>query len=589
MGQGRSPARSRSLSCARSARGSLLGTVAWLGLGATGSGGLAVAGPVQFIDVTEAAGLAFVHENAATPEKYLIETMGGGAAWLDFDGDGFLDFYLVNSAATQAFDPDEKLGSVLYRNRGDGSFEDVTSEAGVGAAGLFGMGVAVGDYDNDGDPDLAVTGYGRSILYRNEADGRFRDVTALAGTDNLGRWGSSAAWFDYDNDGLLDLAIVNYLDWSPETNTYCGERRPGYRSYCHPNKYKGQTPTLYRNLGDGAFEDTTEISGLGSQSGNGLGIVCFDYDRDGWMDIFIANDSMRNFLYRNLGDGTFEDTAFLAGVALGENGEAEAGMGTDAADYDGDSWPDLYMTHLDFEFDRLYRNRGDGTFADATFEDGIGYTTFKLSGFGTRFVDADNDGWRDLFVANGHVLDNIELYHAGTRYAERKLLFQNVNGKFQESGEHFGAALSVPQVSRAAAFGDYDNDGDIDALVANNGQAPQLLRNEGGNLKNWLDVRLVGVESNRDGVGAAVTIKTGTFIARAERTGGGSYQSAHDPRLHFGLGDRDRIDCVKVEWPRGLTDEISGVGANQLLTVREGDGAVQQPSTAGADGACEAF
>lgn len=525
---------------------------------------------VRFVDVAAESGLDFVHTNAATDAKYLIETMGGGAAWLDFDGDRLLDIYLLNSAATAEFDPGRPLSSVLYRNRGDGTFEDATAMSGVAGTGLFGMGVATGDFDNDGDPDMAVTGFGRSVLYRNEGDGTFQDVTATAGTANSGMWGSSAAWFDFDNDGWLDLAIVNYLDWTPETNAYCGERRPGYRSYCHPNKYRGQIPTLYRNLGNGTFQDVTETAGMGGRAGNSLGIVCFDYDRDGWMDVFIANDSMRNFLYRNLGNGTFENTAFLAGVALGENGEAEAGMGTDAADYDGDGWPDLYMTHLDFEFDRLYRNRGDGTFADATFEDGIGYATFKLSGFGTRFVDVDNDGWRDLFVANGHVLDNIDLYHEGTRYAEPKLLFRNVGGKFREESARSGDALAVPRVSRAAAFGDYDNDGDVDVLVGNNGQAPQLLRNEGGNRKNWLQVRLIGAESNRDGVGASVTVRAGNAALHAQRTGGGSYQAAHDPRLHFGLGEAERVDRVEVAWPSGRTTEVEAVDPNQTLVVREG-------------------
>ena len=531
---------------------------------------------VGFVDVTRESGIAFTHENAATPEKYLIETMGGGAAWLDYDGDGLLDLYLTNSTATDAFVPVSPLSSVLYRNAGDEGFVDITTEAGVGAEGLFAMGVAVGDYDNDGDPDLAVTGYGRSTLFRNDGNGTFQDVTDAAGTANPGMWGTSSAWFDYDNDGLLDLVIVNYLDWSPERNAHCGERRPGYRSYCHPNRYRGQKPTLYRNLGNGAFEDATESSGIGSYAGNGLGVVCFDFDRDGWMDIFVANDSMPNFLFRNNRDGTFEELAFVAGVALGENGEAEAGMGVDAADYDGDGWPDLYMTHLDFEFDRLYRNLGDGSFRDATFQDGVGYKTFDLSGFGTRFVDYDNDGWRDLFVANGHVLDNIHLFHEGTRYEERKLVFRNVGGKFEETGEQLGPAMSLPRVSRAAAFADYDNDGDTDLVVANNGQGAQLLRNDGGNRKNWLQVLLVGVQSNRDGVGARVTVSSDGFVQVAERTGGGSYQSAHDPRLHFGLGHGLEVVSVEVSWPSGVVDTLDGLGPNRSLVIREGDGLVGQ-------------
>ena len=536
---------------------------------------------VKFVDVTSESGISFVHENAATAEKYLIETMGGAAAWLDYDGDGFLDLYLANSAGTEAFTPEAPLRGAFYRNAGNGTFSDATGETGVGAEGLFAMGVAVGDYDNDGDPDLAVTGYGRSALYRNDGEGAFRDVTQAAGLANPGKWGSSAAWFDYNNDGLLDLVVVNYVDWSPERNLHCGEMRPGYRSYCHPNKYNGQTPTLFRNRGDGGFDDVTDSAGLGYQAGNGLGVVCFDFDRDGRMDIFVANDSMPNFLFRNIEGRTFEEVAFVAGVALGENGEAEAGMGVDAADYDGDGWPDLYMTHLDFEFDRLYRNAGDGTFLDATFEDGIGYKTFDISGFGTRFVDYDNDGWRDLFVANGHVLDNIELFHEGTRYQERKLVFRNIDGEFEEVGAQLGPAIARPRVSRAAAFADYDNDGDTDVLVANNGQAPQLLRNDGGNRNNWLQVRLIGAQSNRDGIGARVTVLTGGFAQVAERTGGGSYQSAHDPRLHLGLGDTSRVDSVEIAWPSGQVDRFDGIAANRVLVVREGASPIgsSQPGT----------
>ena len=538
------------------------------------AGGEGASETVEFVDVTRESGIAFVHENAASTEKYLIETMGGAAAWLDYDSDGLLDLYLANSSATDAFAPDSPLSGALYRNRGDGSFEDVTAEAGVGAEGLFGMGVAVGDYDNDGNPDMAVTGHGRAMLFRNTGEGAFRDITRAAGILTPGKWGTSAAWFDYDNDGWLDLVIANYLDWSADRNLHCGERRPGYRSYCHPNKYRGQTPTLFRNLGDGSFADVTREAGLGAAAGNGLGVVCFDFDRDGWMDVFIANDSMPNFLYRNVGGRSFEEVAFVAGVALGENGEAEAGMGVDAADYDGDGWPDLYVTHLDFEFDRLYRNLRDGSFLDATFEGGIGYSTFDVSGFGAKFVDYDNDGWRDLFVANGHVLDNIELFHEGTTYQERKLVFRNAGGRFAEVGGRLGEAVARPRVSRAAAFGDYDNDGDTDVLVANNGQEPQLLRNDGGNRGNWLQVRLAGTRSNRDGVGARVTLTSGGFVQVAERVGGGSYQSAHDPRLHFGLGDRQQVDSVEIQWPSGLSDRLEGLEANRAVLVREGETAV---------------
>src|SRR5580700_8202324 len=437
------------------------------------------ASPVTFTDVARSAGLSFTHDNAASSEKYLIETMGSGCGWIDYDQNGLPDIYLANGAATRLHRPKGSLRSALYRNNGDGSFTDVTERAGVGAEGLFGMGVAVGDYDNDGFPDLFVLGYGRCILYHNNGDGTFSDVTSKAGVGNVGKWGSSAAWFDYDNDGKLDLVIANYVDWSPENNFYCGSRGPGLRSYCHPDVYHGQPPTLYHNNGDGTFTDASDSSGLGQKPGNGLGVVTFDYDDDGWQDIFIANDSMPNFLFRNNRDGTFREVAYSAGVAVGIDGQFEAGMGTDAADTTGSGRLDLVVTHLDQQLARLYRNLGDGLFEDDTYRSKISYQTFHMSGFGARFMDYDNDGRRDLFMANGHVLDNIQLYHAETRYAEPKLMFRNAGaGVFEDLSGQLGPDLLLPRVSRGAAIGDFDNDGDLDILVSNNGQPPQLLRND---------------------------------------------------------------------------------------------------------------
>jgi tetratricopeptide (TPR) repeat protein len=547
--------------------------IAWLSAG----GALLLASPngVTFEDVAASSGVVFRHDNAASSEKYLIETMGAGAAWIDYDNDGFLDIYLVNSAPTKLYQPEHSLRSALYRNKGDGTFTDVTQQSGVGAAGLFGMGVATGDWDNDGDTDLFVTGYDRSILYRNEGDGRFIDVTGQAGVANLRKWGSSAAWFDYDRDGWLDLVIANYVDWSPENNLHCGEPRPGYRSYCHPNKYKGQLPTLYHNKRNGTFQDVSMQSGLAAKAGNGLGVVCYDYNGDGWQDIFIANDSMANALYINKRDGTFDEVAVSAGAAYGENGEAEAGMGVDAGDYDGDGRPDLFITHLDFEFGRLYKHNGN-VYEDHTFRAGIGYNTFQFSGFGVRFIDYDNDGWRDIFIANGHILDNIHLFHPKTTYAEPKLVFWNLGGKFVNVTAQLGAGLAKPRVSRAAAFGDYDNDGDIDVLVNNNGEQAELLRNEGGNRNQWIEIKLVGTRSNRDGVGAQVTIVAGSLKLRGERVGGASYQSAHDPRLHFGLGARDRFDQIEVRWPSGTVDKVPGGPAGRVITVKEGGGGTEE-------------
>src|SRR5215475_9729809 len=512
---------------------------------------------VNFVDVARASGINFRHDNAASPEKYLIETMGSGCGWIDYDQNGLLDLYLVNSAATRLYTPKQPLRSALYRNNGDGTFTDVTAKAGVAAEGLFGMGVAVGDYDNDGYPDLLVLGYGKSILYRNNGDGTFSDVTARAGVANAGRWASSAAWFDYDNDGRLDLVVANYVDWSPQRNFYCGDRGPGMRSYCHPDDFNPEPPTLFHNNGDGTFTDVSKASGLAAKPGNGLGVVTFDYDHDGWQDIFNANDHMPNSLFHNNRDRTFTEVGYLAGVAVSGDGEFEAGMGTDAADITGSGRMDLVVTHLDMQLARIYQNLGDGTFEDATFRSKLGYATFHMSTFGARFMDYDNDGWRDLFLANGHVLDNVERYHADVKYAEPKLMFRN-NGRgvFENISNKLGADFQLPRVSRGAAVGDFDNDGDLDILVNNCGQAPQLLRNDGGNKNHWLEILLIGTKSNRDGVGARVKVVAGDLVLYDQRKGGMSYQSAQDPRLHFGLGQHSSIDLLEIIWPSGANTKL---------------------------------
>jgi enediyne biosynthesis protein E4 len=525
---------------------------------------------IIFRDIAKSAGIRFIHDNAATAEKYLIETMGAGCGWIDYDADGLLDLYLVNSAATKLYKPKARLRGALYRNNGDGTFTEVTEKAGVGAEGLFGMGVAVGDYDNDGFPDLMALGYDRSILYHNNGNGTFSDVTARAGVSNKGKWASSAAWFDYDRDGRLDLAITNYVVWTPENNIWCGEQKPGYRGYCHPNKFRGQKPTLYRNNGDGSFTDVTETSKIGLHASSGLGVVTFDYDDDGWQDIFMANDANPNFLFRNNGDGTFSEVALQAGVAVSEDGKAEAGMGTDAADIDGDGRLDVFVTHLDLEHARLYRNLGGGLFEDATFAAKLGYATFRHSGFGALFIDYDNDGARDIFMANGHIMDNIELYHAETRYAEPKLLYRNNGrGAFENVSDKLGPDLQLPRVSRGAAVADFDNDGDIDVLISNNGQEPQLLLNDSGAKNHWLELALIGTRSNRDGVGARVKVVAGDLVLNDQRKGGRSYQSAHDTRLHFGLGARSKVDLIEIRWPSGSVDTLKDIEANRIITVKE--------------------
>jgi hypothetical protein len=542
----------------------------WLGFNAPSA--------VTFVDVAHSAGIAFRHDNAASPQKYLIETMGSGCGWIDYDQNGLLDLYLVNGAATAVYAPQQRLCSSLYRNNGDGTFTDVTAKAGVGAEGLFGMGVAVGDYDNDGFPDLFVLGYGRCILYHNNGDGTFTDVTAGAGVQNSGLWASSAAWFDYDNDGRLDLVIANYVDWSPEHNFYCGDRGPGMRSYCHPDDYHGQPPTLFHNNGDGTFTDVSKSSGLGLKGGNGLGVVTFDYDNDGWQDIFIANDHMPNFLFHNNRDGTFREVGYVAGVAVSADGQFEAGMGTDAADTTGSGRLDLIVAHLDMQLARIYQNMGDQTFEDATLRSKLSYSTYHISTFGARFMDYDNDGWRDLFLANGHVLDNIERYHADTKYAEPKMLFRNIgHGIFENVSDRLGPDFQLPRVSRGAAIADFDNDGDLDILVNNCGQQPQLLRNDGGNANHWVEIFLIGTKSNRDGVGARLKVVAGDLVLFDQRKGGMSYQSAQDPRLHFGLGAHSSVDSLEILWPSGRATNLTKVKADQIIAVKENVGIVEHP------------
>jgi hypothetical protein len=534
--------------------------------------------PVTYVDVAAAAGIAFQHDNAASAEKYLIETMGSGCGWIDYDQNGLMDLYLVNGAATRLYTPKHRLQSALYRNNGDGTFSDVTAKAGVAAEGLFGMGVAVGDYDNDGFPDLFVLGYGRCILFHNNGDGTFTDVTAKAGVENSARWGSSAAWFDYDNDGRLDLVIANYVDWAPDNNFWCGDHGPGLRSYCHPDNYHGQAPTLYHNNGDGTFTDVSVRSGVGAKPGNGLGVVTFDYDDDGWQDIFIANDSMPNFLFHNNHDGTFREVGYIAGVAVSMDGTSEAGMGVDAADASGNGRMDLIVTHLDSQLARFYQNMGGQVFDDATLRSKISYATFHMSGFGTRFMDYDNDGWRDVFMADGHILDNIERYRGEVRYAEPKLMFRNTGrGIFENVSERLGADFVRPRVSRGAAIGDFDNDGDLDVLVNNNGEPAQLLRNDGGNANHWLEIFLIGTKSNRDGVGARVKLTAGDLTLYDQRKGGMSYQSAQDPRLHFGLGALGIVDALEIVWPSGVVTKLAGIRSDQIIAVKEGEGLVERP------------
>jgi hypothetical protein len=531
--------------------------------------------PVHYTDVRESAKITFQQDSTQTEEKYYLETMGTGVAWIDYDQDGLMDLYFVQSAATDLYKPPHPIRSALYHNNGDGTFTDVTEKAGVGGEGHYGQGVAVGDYDNDGYPDLYVTGYGRAILYHNNGNGTFTDVTARAQLADEGGWSTSAAWFDYDKDGWLDLVVTNYIEWSPKNNLWCGERRPGYRSYCHPGNYKGQRIKLYHNNHDGTFTDVSDASGVGKPEAKGMGVVLADFNNDGWTDIAIANDSWPNFLFINKHNGTFEDVSLVSGLAASEDGRYEAGMGIDAADVDGDGWMDVYITHLDFELNRLYRNSQDGTFTDETYRSRIGNKAVLLSGVAAKFLDYDNDGWNDILQLNGAMLDNVSLYHGEVSYKEPLLMYRNLGkGEFDKISDSLGPDFMRPIVGRGLATADYDNDGDIDIVTNNRGDFPSLLRNDGANANNWLTVQLVGTKSNRDGIGASLKLTSEGFVQVEQAKGGMSYMSASDSRIHFGLGKRATIASLEITWPSGQIDRLTNVPINQIITAKEGAGLI---------------
>jgi enediyne biosynthesis protein E4 len=531
--------------------------------------------PVHFTDVTDAAGITFRHDATMSPEKEYIETMGNGLGWIDYDQDGLMDLYLVQTAAAEWYKPPAPLRSALYHNNGDGTFTDVTAKAGVGGEGHYGQGVAVGDFDNDGFPDMLVTGYGRAILYHNNGDGTFTDVTAKAGVADEGNWSTSAGWFDYDKDGYLDLLICNYIQWTPQNNLYCGEHKPGYRAYCHPDNYRGERLKLYHNNRDGTFTDVSDASGISKPEAKGMGVVLADFNNDGWPDIMVANDTWPNFLFLNNHDGTFRDVSFTSGVAASDDGKYEAGMGIDAADVDGDGWLDIYVTHLDFELNRLYHNNHDESFDDATFSSGLGNKATLLSGVSGKLLDYDNDGWMDIFQANGSMLDNVALYHTEVTWKEPKLMFRNQGGgKFEKVSEQLGRDFMKPIVGRGSAVADFDNDGDLDIAISNSNDLPQLLRNDGGNANHWLEVMLVGVKSNRDGRGAELKLSTEGFVEYRQAQGGMSYMSAQDPRIHFGLGQRKTVESLEITWPSGVVDKLANVPIDQIITVKEGAGII---------------
>jgi len=532
---------------------------------------------VQFVDVTAAAGIHFKHERAASSEKLYPETMGAGVGWLDYNQDGFMDAFFVNSGFTPAFHPATPPQPALYRNNGDGTFTDVTAQAGIHTDGTFFFGIAVGDFDNDGYPDIYLTGYRHSVLYHNNGNGTFTDVTAKAGVGDDGAWGTAAGWFDYDHDGKLDLLVTNDVQFDVDHNVVCGDRRPGFQAYCHPDNFHGTSMRLYHNNGDGTFTDVTQRAGLVNPDGKSLGVVLADLNDDGWTDIFIANDTERNFLYLNNGNGTFTDVTYPSGAGYSEDGKAEAGMSADAADITGDGRMDLYVSHLDFELNRLYHNNGDKTFTDATFTSGLGQTNTLHSSFGARFFDIDNDGWRDLLVTNGHILDNIPKYHPEVTYAEPRTLYRNLGeGKFVDITATQDAAFRAPRVGRGLAVGDYDNDGRLDFLVNNNGEMGQLFHNTTSDptdeKNHWLGVHLIGTRSNRDGIGARLKLTSGPWSSYDQAKGGMSYCSAQDPRIYFGLGKRTTVDRLEIFWPSGEKQVLEHIAPDQIITVEEGKG-----------------
>jgi hypothetical protein len=528
----------------------------------------------QFSNIADRAGINFKHESGATPEKYLPETMGGGALFLDYNNDGWLDVFLVNGGSFKDSAKATRARHRLYRNLGNGSYTDVTPSSGIGPFG-FGMGGCSADYDNDGWVDLYITGLPENRLYRNSSGGTFTDVTKSSGV-GASAWSASCAFGDIDNDGYLDLYVTRYVDFNVENNKFCdaGEIR---RAYCHPSVYKPLPDLLYRNNRDGTFTDISRLSGIGLLDGNGLGVVFGDYDRDGWIDIFVANDSTPNFLFHNKGKGIFEEVGLRAGVAIGLGGKPSAGMGTDMGDINGDGLPDIFVTNLAQETHNLYRNLGTRLFEDITFPSGIGRITLPFVGFGAAFLDYDNDTDLDIAIANGDVIDNVSVLKDRRTYEQLKLLLQNDgSGKFTSVGPASGPGFALKKPSRALAVGDIDNDGDIDILAANVGQMADLLRNDGGNRANSLVVRTVGSRSNRDGVGARLKLWIGQTSLTRDVRAGSSYLGQNDLRVHFGMGSATRADRLEILWPSSIVDVLHDIAANQIITVEEGSGIKQR-------------
>ena len=549
----------------------------WLAAGA-GSAGWLRGGPAPLFEEIppSASGIDFVHDSAMSQRRHLPETMGPGAAFLDYDNDGWMDLYLVNAGPCDFYTPPKTVRNALYKNNRDGTFTDVTLKAGV-PGGTFGMGAAVGDYDNDGWPDIFVTAYGKCTLYKNNHDGTFADVTEKAGVATPG-WTTSAVWFDYDNDGRLDLFVCSFVDYSEAHRVGCGNNALGKYFYCIPKVFIPTVSFLYHNNGDGTFTEVGHKTIIGRTKGKGLGVVATDINNDGRMDLFVANDTVQDFLYVNRGPGAngawkWDEIGLEANVGFSDNGKARSGMGVDAGDVSNRGWQDLFVANVDQEMFSLYSNKKDETFEDAAAGNGVAQATRLLSGWGLKYFDFDNDGAVDLILANGHPDDMIAEYSLQVKWKEPLLLFQQqADGKLHNVSSQAGSAFDRPYNARGLAVGDYDNDGALDVLVCVNGGAPLLLKNNAAKGNNWLGLKLEGVKCNRDAVGARVVLTAGGKTFHGMKNAGGSYLSSHDPRLVLGIGKLDQIDSLEVHWPGGQVEKLTKLPLNQYVHLIEGKG-----------------
>jgi predicted NUDIX family NTP pyrophosphohydrolase len=523
----------------------------------------------------EASGISWVHENAMSDARYLPETMGPGVAFFDYDNDGWMDIFMVNSGAADFYTPPRPLKNALYKNNRNGTFTDVTDKAGVAGGKAFGMGCAIADYDNDGYADILVTAYGRCTLYRNNGDGTFSDVTDKAGLAAPG-WTTSAVWFDYDNDGKLDLFLCSFVQYSANNDVFCGDNKLGRRFYCIPRVFKPTPSLLFHNNGDGTFKEVSGATDIQRALGKALGVVATDINADGQMDLFVANDTVQNFLFMNRGKGKWDEIGLVAEVAFSANGTPRSGMGVDAADFNGDGRQDLFVANVDQEMFSLYRNDGNDFFSDVAGPHGVAQATRLLSGWGLKFFDHDNDGLVDLLLANGHPDDMIEKYSQQVRYKEPLLFFRNDGMKLTNVSKEAGPVFQKTFPARGLSVGDYNNDGRVDVLIGNNGGAPVLLKNNGGQGNHWLGIRLQGTGCNRDAVGATITWSAGGKTRSRLKTSGGSYLSSHDVREVLGLGAAAKVDWIEIKWPQpsGRVERFAEVPIDRYITIVEGKGRI---------------